>query len=117
MLAFYRDRRAEDCPTDSLLFQWGTYTWREDSESFEFDITRQFIIGEADDENIWQLSLTFKFPPSDRLRSLGHGNKWCPRPRPQAVDYFGNFIRESAAYQAVHEQPPAAVELDYENAG
>ena len=65
MLAFYRDQRASDCSIDSdgdmLLFQFGTHDWG-DGESFEFDLTRQFIIDGDDDagENIFQLSLTFQ---------------------------------------------------------
>ena len=84
MLSFYRDIRAEGCPLDKdadmLLFQWGTYGWGG-PEFFEFDITRQLIFGgEAEDENIWQLSLTFKFPPTAPLRALGSGNRWCNSP-------------------------------------
>jgi hypothetical protein len=121
MLEFYRDHRVDDCPSDSdadmLLYQWGTNDWGN-GEWFEVDITRQFIInGEAEDENIWQLSLTFKFPPSAQLRALGPGDKWCPDPRPRGVNYFESFIRASDAFQAILDQHPAVVELDYFCAG
>jgi hypothetical protein len=121
LVAFYRNQRAEDCPADAdgdmLLYQWGM-SRGEDGEFFELDLTRQFILGgDSEDENIWQLSLTFKFVPTEALRAIESGNKWCPRPRPRAVDYIEGFVRESAAYRAVSESKPARVELDYFNAG
>lgn len=121
MFRFYRNQRAEDCPADAdadmLLYQWGM-SRGEDSEFFELDLTRQFILGgNSEDENIWQLSLTFKFAPTEALRAIEPGDKWCPGPLSQAVDYFEGFIRESAAYRAVSELKPVRVELDYFNAG
>ena len=47
MVIFYKNERADDCDIDS------------DGEHFEFDITRQFIGASCEDEEIWQLSLTF----------------------------------------------------------
>ncbi|MFO0916191.1 MAG: hypothetical protein U0795_24750 [Pirellulales bacterium] len=119
--AFYRNHRAEDCPADAdgdmLLYQWGM-SRGEDGEFFEVDLTRQFILGgDSEDENIWQLSLTFKFAPTETLRTIESGNKWCPRPRARALDYFEGYVRESAAYQTVSELKPVRVELDYFNAG
>ena len=121
MLAFYRNERAEDCPADAdgdmLLYQWGMSLGDED-EFFELDMTRQFILGgDSEDENIWQLSLTLKFAPTEALRAIESGNKWCPQPRPRAVDYFEGFVRESEAYRAVSDMEPVRVELDYFNAG
>ena len=99
-----------------LLYQWGMRY--EDGEFFELDLTRQFILGgNAEDENIRQLSLTFKFAATEALRAIGSGDKWCPNPRPRGVDYFEGFVRNSAAYRAVSELQPAVVELDYFNAG
>ena len=121
MLAFFRERRADDCPLDSagdmLLFQWGTYDWGK-GEFFEFDITRQFILdGEAEDENIWQLSLTFKYVATDTLFALGAGEEWCPSPRPRAVDHFDSIIRCSDSFNVIREIDPAKTELDYECVG
>jgi hypothetical protein len=118
MFEFYRHHRADDCPPeadgDMLLFQWGTYGG---DKSFELDLTRQFIIGEAEDENIWQLSLTFRFAPTTILTALGSGDQWCYEIRPRAVDYFEQFVRESEAYRAVAGLSPIKAELDYFNAG
>ena len=81
MLGFYQDRRVDGCdPTgdgDMLLFQWGTYDWGE-GERFELDLTRQVILpDEEDDDAIWQLHLTYRFPTSPKLASLESGNRWC----------------------------------------
>src|SRR5262245_31541706 len=72
--------------------QWGTYDWGE-GESFEFDITRQLILGAGEDENIFQLSLTFKFQPTVKLRQLGDGNRWCRSL--EEVEEFRSFINSS----------------------
>ena len=125
MFAFYRTFRANDCMADAsgdmLLYQWGINEWGmpqdEAGDFFELNITRQFILDGDEDDNIWQLSLTFKFAPNDALRAFGRGNKWCPRPRPRAVDYFEGFVRQSQAYQAVAEVESNKSELDYFNAG
>ena len=71
MFEFYRLHRADDCPPESdgdmLLYQWGTYGR---DGCFELDLTRQFIVGDSEDENIWQLSLTFKFASIAELAAL-----------------------------------------------
>jgi hypothetical protein len=121
MFDFYRDQRAEDCPLetdgDMLLYQWGTNDWGE-GEWFTIDLTRQFIIvTEAEDEDIWQLSLTFRYPPTQPLRDLGDGNQWCFAPGGNSIPVFEEFVRRSAAFQTASAIEPACVELDYRNAG
>ena len=63
MLAFYAGVRAEDCDLDQdgdmLLYQWGTYD-RGEGPRFELNLTRQLMIDGSDDDEIWQLSLTFQ---------------------------------------------------------
>ena len=55
MLAFYESMRFDDVDLaadgDMLLYQWGTYDWGRGA-SFEFDITRQLILGAGEDEDI-----------------------------------------------------------------
>lgn len=117
--SFYRDHRAQDCSdkdSDMLLYQWGTYDWGA-GKYFELNLTRQFIIGRSDDENIWQLSLTFKYSPTEELAALESGNKWCSTPKPQAMDYIEKYVRDSAPYKAVEGSSPSKVELIYFNAG
>jgi hypothetical protein len=118
MLGFYRDIRADDCDIDQdgdmLLFQWGTYDWGQ-GEHFSFDITRQLIVGPGEDEDFWQLSLTFEFPPDDALRAVESGNRWCPSP--EQLEEFAAFVRSTAAYIAVANRNDANIVLDYECVG
>ncbi len=121
MLDFYRYQRVEDCSIensgDMMLFQWGTYNWGDGLFS-DFDLTRQFIIGdEGEDEDIWQLSLTFEFLPTDDLTNLGSGNRWCDNPSLTSVDIFEAFIRDSEVYKTTMPLKPKDIKLDYFNAG
>ena len=118
MLSFYRNERADGCSfdkdADMLLFQWGMYDWG-DGEFFDFDITRQLIFDGSEDENIWQLSLTFKFATTDDQRNLDSGNKWCGSL--DDIPQFEQFIRDSQAFQVVADETPDKVELEFECAG
>src|ERR1051325_472686 len=118
MLAFYRTERADGCllerDDDMLLYQWGAYDWGK-GESFELDVTRQLIVGSGEDNDIWQLSLTFKFPVTAKLRAIRAGNKGCANLEELAA--FEKFIYSSESYQAVSAIAPQIVELDYGCAG
>jgi hypothetical protein len=141
MLDFYRLHRAEGCDVsadgDMLLVQWDVVDSEEQGRCLEWNLTRQFILAEtsddecddadddeeesddddsSDDEPIWQLSLTMRFPLKDSAEDLAAGNKWCPTPRPQAVDYFEKFTRESPAFQLAATLTAGSVELDFFNA-
>ena len=125
MMQFYETERAEgllDQDGDMLLLQWGTYDWGK-GENFELDITRQFIwdgrswlmrliTGEDGfDPEVWQLSLTFRFPPNDQLRSFSSGNQWCKSPA--NVAEIKAYILENTAYQALADRRDANVDLTY----
>ena len=114
MLEFYRTERADDCSLDDdgdmLLFQWGTHDWGQ-GPAFELDITRQFIRGGGEDDDIWQLSLTFFFPPN----AITSGNRWCHSP--EETDDFAGLVRSHDAYATVAQAAPVRVELDFECAG
>jgi len=118
MLAFYKSVRFDDIDLaagrDMLLYQWGTYDWGE-GESFEFDITRQLILGAGEDEDIFQLSLTFKFQPTVTLRQLGAGNRWCRSI--EEVEEFRSFIDSSPAIITAGHAKPSKVQLEYGVAG
>ena len=117
MISFYLEQRPPESDEDDLLFQWGVYDWGE-GEWFELDITRQFIFGgDAEDENIWQLSLTFKYLPTDKLRQIEAGNRWCGTTAQRGVEYFQEWIRQSPGYQAVEGERLSRVELRFECAG
>lgn len=95
---------------DMLLYQWGIYNWGN-GECFELNITRQLMLNEGEDNDIRQLSLTFKFNPTDLLRGLDSGNKWCYDL--QQLEEFENYINQLAAFQALSQSRPDAVELNY----
>jgi hypothetical protein len=98
-----------------LLFQWDTHNWGQ-GQFFNLDITRQLIIdGVAEDDNIWQLSLTFKFTPTDALRDLGSRNQWCANL--DQLEEFEEYIRDSTAFQAVAHHQADIVDLQYFCAG
>ncbi len=116
MLDFYCEVRAEDCALDDdgdqLLFQWGVYDW-EGSESFHYDITRQFIApGTEDDDGMSQLSLTVHFTASDTLRALDEGHEWCPSPA--RIGEFESFIKQHPATHAVATLQPLRATLTWE---
>ena len=109
MIELYRAARTDDCSVDEdgdmLLFQWGTYDWGK-GPYFEIDLTRQFAPTGGDDEQIWQLSLTFLFWPT---RTLEAGHRWCARPA--ELDDFARFMWSHPALGGTEE--PVRVELDY----
>ena len=118
MLDFYRDVRADSCEfendADMLLFQWGTYGGGAE-RSFTFDITRQFILEEPEEEDdeytISQLSLIFHYAPSAQFAAAKNDNRWCSTPDELAD--FEAFILGSPAYQAVAEARPTKVVLHF----
>ena len=118
MLEFYANERADGCAIDQdgdmLLYQWGTYDWGE-GEFFEFNITRQFMDAAGEDDDIRQLSLTFKFEPTEALRKLADGNRWCATP--DEVDEFRTFIEASDAYMTLANEKASNVNLDLSVAG
>jgi hypothetical protein len=114
---FYQDLRPAGCERipdgDMLLFQWGTYDW---GQHFQLDLTRQLVHSEeADDEDIWQLSLTFLFEPVDDLKAVGAGNEWCESP--QALAQFRSLVRGSAPFIACSTRPIVQTTLTYDCAG
>ena len=118
MLRFYADELADGLAGgdmgDMLLFQWGTYDWGE-GEFFDFDITRQFIFGDREDEEIFQLSLTFRFVPTEELKSLPEGNRWCQSRA--ALGDFRSFVLNSPPYVALSKKLASSVDLHYGCAG
>ena len=119
MTEFYVDHRASDVNVaadgDMLLYQWGTYDWGP-GENFELDITRQFVTGDgADDQDIWHLSLTFLFPPTQALRALSSGSRWCRAP--DHVKAFTAFVTSTEAFRSVASRIDGSVRLEYECAG
>jgi hypothetical protein len=114
MLDFYRTVRAEGCDMeqdgDMLLFQYGT-----DEQRFGLDVTRQFILEGAEDEEFRQLSLRFEFIASPDLAAIGCGDRWCASP--SDVDDFERFVATHPATVAVGCREDGQVRLTYECVG
>ena len=115
MAEFFANERVRGCrldrDEDMLLFQWGNHDWGRGLR-FDIDITRQVIRGSAEDDDIWQLSLTFSFPPQNEIVE---GNRWCHRP--DHLPEFNRFVVGSPAYAFGSAASPLEVQLLYECAG
>ncbi|HLI65987.1 MAG TPA: hypothetical protein VKU90_06450 [Caulobacteraceae bacterium] len=115
-LAFYAEREAAglsaEAVSDMLLFQYGCYDWGR-GEMFEFDITRQFIVAEReDDDAISQLHLTAYFEPDEELRSVGAANRWC-RNRGELPE-LEKAILASPAFALVRTRPMVRLDVAWE---
>jgi hypothetical protein len=114
MVAFYREVRGEglrfERDEDMLLFQWGCYE-RNDGVAFDFNMTRQLIIDEPEEGTIWQLSLSFHFDPTDELRALEDGNRWCESL--DALPSFEEFLTDHPAVAQVANHVPRSRHLHY----
>lgn len=117
---FYAQVRAEGCDVgndgDMLLFQWGTYDWG-DGERFEFGLTRQFMWTAGDDEDeqeLWQLSVTFRMPPTDRTVRLGAGDRWCGSP--SGLQAFREWVRSTAVFSELAGSYDGTAEVRFESA-
>jgi len=117
-VSFYREVRVADCDDqsdgDMLLAQWGVSDWGR-GEMFEFDFTRQFILNGAEDDEIFQLSLTFRFPPTDNLRAFGQDNRWCESP--EGLPVFEAYVNALPAFVSVASRRDAQLELRFGCAG
>lgn len=119
MIRFYAQERANDCDVtrdeDMLLFQWGSYDWGQ-GEKFEIDVVRQVVLpDESDDEAIWQLHLTYRYPVTDGLRALGAGDRWCAAP--SDLTDFERYVSALPLNAAVAARVDADVEILFECAG
>ena len=116
MLGFYETQRCTGCNDESsdgdmLLFQWGTYG-RDNDRRFELDITRQFMTGSDEDDEIWQLHLTFIYEPGPELAALDHGSRWCHMLRD--LPDFGEFVMNHEALRVATNLAPRKVRLLFE---
>jgi hypothetical protein len=112
MFAFYQSVTPDGCEPndgDMLLFQWGTYDWGT-GENFEIGITRQFIeLAEEDDEAISQLSLVYRFEPTDELKSIPAGDRWCDGP--SEFDLLREFALSSPQVASVESRVVRSVSI------
>lgn len=118
MFDFYETQRAKGCDMvrdgDMLLFQWGTYDWGR-GEHFELDLTRQLIVGDGEDDEIFQLSLTYRFEPTPQLKVIESGNRWCHNL--SELPKFKEYVISTHAFKAVSSRTDCKAELNFEIAG
>ena len=118
MISWYESERADDVvgPEDGgdmLLFQWGTYDDQGRGRTFQYNLTRQFIrVDEEDDEEMWQLSVTLHYPRDDRAEALRSGNQWCRVPAEASV--FRTYIEAADATAFARRPPPSRIEVRFE---
>lgn len=94
MIDWYAAARADDTlpldqDGDMLALRWGTHDWGHGSW-FEYDITRQLTVAEGERKTIWQLSVTFRYEPSELTQLLRTGMRWCSSPA--NVKEFRQFV-------------------------
>lgn len=113
MMDWYRQAQADDvnfsADGDMLLFEWGTYNWRE--KSFRYSVTRQFIVEGLpdDDEALWQLAFCFHYPSTADTDALGSGTQWCESL--YELDDFGAGIESAKATSFVRREIAIRFEL------
>jgi hypothetical protein len=114
MFAFYQSVSPDGCEPydgDMLLFQWGTYDWGT-GENFEIGITRQFVeLAQKDDEAISQLSLVYRFEPTEELKSIPAGNRWCDGS--SEFDLVREFALSSPQLASVESQMVRSVSITH----
>lgn len=101
---------------DALLAQYGSYSWNG-PETFDIDLTRQVILGEEGDDDIFQLSCTFTFAMTDRLRGIEIDNAWS-MDSPSLAAFYSEAMR-MPGFVAVREigADPLKFESSYGGAG
>ena len=116
MLDFFAAVRADGCnpdlDEDMLLFQWGTYDWGT-GRHFELNFTRQVLVAteDEDERDIWQLSLTLRFPPEAAFERFGRGDRWCSTPA--EIPAFRTFVEELPAFKELSGLPALSPSLEF----
>ncbi|WP_405182846.1 hypothetical protein OG225_18500 [Nocardia sp. NBC_01377] len=117
MTMFYAHHRVTDVDLasdgDMLLFQWGTYSG--DQQEFVYDITRQVITDDGDDDRIRQLSLTLRYPSTTTSRDIGNGSRWCPHP--EQTESFLSVIAHHPATTHIRTSHPHRTQVTFALAG
>jgi len=95
----------ENAHNDMLLFQYGVYDWgNELGKHFTFDITRQFIdYDEEDDQEMFQLSISLIYQPTI-FEQLGSYSSWSSSFK--SIDEWIENIKVTKGYQLTQSLPP-----------
>ena len=96
-----------------LLFQWGAYDWGG-GLNFEINLTRQFVLPDGDeDDDIWQLMLTYYFGNDEDLISIAEGNKWCESP--SDLPAFRDFVMNNSVFLDASKRTHRKIDLIWEH--
>ena len=113
---FYNDSRAIDAMAvkddgDMLLFQWGLSELGNE-KNFEISLTRQLILKDGEDYDIWQLQLSYCYVPQEECHSTSSGEKWCRDPT--GITSFRDFVFNTPSLAFYSRQSAKLVELHWE---
>jgi hypothetical protein len=113
LVKFYQMERIDGCDMendgDMLLFQWGIYNFTGKNE-FQINITRQLLLLEEDEP--YQLSLTFYYDVNDDNSTIKAGNFWCNNVKD--ISGFLRMIDKNSTYQVLKDKKAAKVEMTYD---
>jgi len=99
----YFDIKAENCDSDMLLYQYGSY-----NQEFEWDVTRQWFIEDNDegDDEPYQLSLCIKMP---FVRDIDNLTCWSDDfAVPEDLEKFTRIIKETKGYAEANKNKDRA---------
>ncbi len=111
LMDFYEKTRVRGCrfedDADMLLIEWGF----DRREPF-LCLTRQVIPPGARDE-IWQLSVDYRYEPSDAPKNLTTANRLCHSLK--ELETFMRFIYSSRIVSHFSKKTPTSVSVTYQN--
>jgi hypothetical protein len=108
------DAAPNDEDGDALLFQWGSFEF-EHLRTFQYDITRQMISSDGDEQVVWQLSLTLHYEPTPESENLrGDKDFWCLAKA--GIQTWRAAVQASAATSYVTQRRPLRVAVTFEQA-
>ncbi len=118
-VSFYENVTADGIQSepdaDMLLYQWGTYDWLGAGETFQINLTRQFVASFADeDETMSQLLLTFHYPTTDATITLNSGERWLGNGR-RGLAEWSEYVRAGVVFKEFAVVVPDNVELRWEH--
>lgn len=116
MTGWYLAEQADDVgpeiEDDMLLVQWGEDDLEPTGATFELDITRQLTVRpDGEDDDLWQLSVTLHFAPTEDSRQVTPGNRWCEGA--DRVDDLRRFVESTPAWAFARSAAPLRTEVSF----
>jgi len=116
-LDLYKENRIDntdlDGDGDMLLFQWGTYSHKENNY-FYIDMTRQIVLDLEDPDEaadtMQQLSTKSMYSTDETTALIRNSNEWCTSPK--NLNDFRNFIANNKAFKWAKENEPFKIDVE-----